>query len=135
MLFLLKKKNLKYLWTEIIKKVSKKTKIVFIANPNNPTGTYLNKLELLDLRKKLNEKILLVLDDAYFEYMQNKNYKSALNLFKNRNNVFVLRTFSKIYGLASLRIGWGYGSKKIIDAMNKIKPPFNVNQNSSTCCD
>ena len=113
---------------EIIKKVSKKTKIVFIANPNNPTGTYLNKSELLDLRKKLNEKILLVLDDAYFEYMQNKDYKSSLNLFKNMNNVVVLRTFSKIYGLASLRIGWGYGSKKIIDAMNKIKPPFNVNQ-------
>ena len=113
---------------EIIKKVSKKTKIVVIANPNNPTGTYLNKSELLDLRKKLNEKILLVLDDAYFEYMQNKDYKSSLNLFKNMNNVVVLRTFSKIYGLASLRIGWGYGSKKIIDAMNKIKPPFNVNQ-------
>ena len=113
---------------EIIKKVSKKTKIVFVANPNNPTGTYLNKLELLDLRKKLNEKILLVLDDAYFEYMKNKDYRSALNLFKNKNNVFVLRTFSKIYGLASLRVGWGYGSKKIIDAMNKIKPPFNVNR-------
>ena len=123
-----KEKNFKVSVIEIIKKVSKKTKIVFIANPNNPTGTYLNKSELLDLRKKLNEKILLVLDDAYFEYMQNKDYKSSLNLFKNMNNVVVLRTFSKIYGLASLRIGWGYGSKKIIDAMNKIKPPFNVNQ-------
>ena len=123
-----KEKNFKVSVVEIIKKVSKRTKIVFIANPNNPTGTYLNKLELLDLRKKLNEKILLVLDDAYFEYMQNKNYKSALNLFKNKNNVFVLRTFSKIYGLASLRVGWGYGPKRIIDAMNRIKPPFNVNQ-------
>ena len=123
-----KEKNFKVSVIEIIKKVSKKTKIDFIANPNNPTGTYLNKSELLDLRKKLNEKILLVLDDAYFEYMQNKDYKSSLNLFKNKNNVVVLRTFSKIYGLASLRIGWGYGSKKIIDAMNKIKPPFNVNQ-------
>ena len=123
-----KEKNFTVSVDEIIKKVSKKTKIVFIANPNNPTGTYLNKSELLDLRKKLNEKILLVLDDAYFEYMQNKDYKSSLNLFKNKNNVVVLRTFSKIYGLASLRIGWGYGSKKIIDAMNKIKPPFNVNQ-------
>jgi histidinol-phosphate aminotransferase len=123
-----KEKKYKVSVGEIIKKVTKKTKIVFIANPNNPTGTYLNKSELLNLRKKLNEKILLVLDDAYFEYMKNKDYKSALNLFKNKNNVFVLRTFSKIYGLASLRVGWGYGSKKIIDALNKIKPPFNVNQ-------
>ena len=123
-----KEKNFKVSVTEIIKKVSKKTKIVFIANPNNPTGTYLNKIELLDLRKKLNKKILLVLDDAYFEYMKNKDYISALNLFKNKNNVFILRTFSKIYGLASLRVGWGYGSKKIIEEMNKIKPPFNVNR-------
>ncbi len=123
-----KEKKFKVSVNEIIKKVTKKTKIVFIANPNNPTGTYLNKFELLDLRKKLNNKILLVLDDAYFEYMRNKDYKSALDLFKNKNNVFILRTFSKIYGLASLRVGWGYGSKKIIKAMNIIKPPFNVNQ-------
>ena len=128
-----KEKNFKVSVAEIIKKVSKKTKIVFVANPNNPTGTYLNKLELLDLRKKLNEKILLVLDDAYFEYMKNKDYISALNLFKNKNNVFVLRTFSKIYGLASLRVGWGHGSKKIIEAMNKIKPPFNVNRIAQVC--
>ena len=123
-----KEKKFKVSVVEIIKKVTKKTKIVFIANPNNPTGTYLNKSELLYLRKKLNNKILLVLDDAYFEYMQNKDYKSGLDLFKNKNNVFILRTFSKIYGLASLRVGWGYGSKKIIEALNIIKPPFNVNQ-------
>ena len=60
--------------------------------------------------------------------MENKNYKSGLNIFKNKNNVIILRTFSKIYGLAALRVGWGYGAKKIIDALNKIKPPFNVNQ-------
>jgi histidinol-phosphate aminotransferase len=112
----------------IIKKVTKKTKIVFIANPNNPTGTYLNKSELLELRKKLKKNILLVIDDAYFEYMKNKDYQSGLDLFKNKDNVIVIRTFSKIYGLASLRVGWGYASKKIINAMNLIKPPFNVNQ-------
>jgi histidinol-phosphate aminotransferase len=123
-----KEKNFKVSVTEIIKKVTKKTKVVFIANPNNPTGTYLNKLELLELRKKLKKNILLVLDDAYFEYMKNKDYKSSLDLFKNKDNVAVIRTFSKIYGLASLRIGWGYASKKIINAMNTIKPPFNVNQ-------
>jgi histidinol-phosphate aminotransferase len=123
-----KEKNYKVSVSEILKKVYKKTKIVFIANPNNPTGTYLEKKELIELRKKLRNNILLVLDDAYFEYMKNKNYKSSLDLFKNKENVITIRTFSKIYGLASLRIGWGYASKKIINAMNLIKPPFNVNR-------
>ena len=123
-----KEKNFKVSINEILKKVTKKTKLVFIANPNNPTGTYLSKIELIKLRKKLNKNILLVLDDAYFEYMKNKDYKSSLDLFKNTNNVVVIRTFSKIYGLASLRVGWGYAPKKIINAMNLIKPPFNVNQ-------
>jgi len=118
--------NFKISNKEILKKVTKKTKIVFLANPNNPTGTYLTKSEILELRKKLNNKILLVVDDAYVEYMKNSDYKSALDLFKNKNNVFILRTFSKIFGLASLRIGWGYGSKKIINGLNIIKPPFNV---------
>ena len=119
--------NFKISINEILKKVSKKTKIVFIANPNNPTGTYLTKKEVLELRKKLNKKILLVIDDAYAEYMQNPDYSPGLDLFKNKENVFILRTFSKIFGLASLRVGWGYGPKKIIDALNLIKPPFNVN--------
>ncbi len=114
--------------SEILKKVTNKTKIIFIANPNNPTGTYLTKLELTQLRKKLKKNILLVVDDAYAEYMKNLDYKSGLDLFKNKQNVFILRTFSKIYGLSSLRIGWGYGSKKIIEALNIIKPPFNVNE-------
>jgi len=122
-----KEVNFKVSVKEILKKTTKKTKIVFIANPNNPTGTYLTKKELLDLRKKLNKKILLVIDDAYAEYMKNKDYLSGLELFKNKDNVFVLRTFSKIFGLASLRVGWGYGSKKIVDALNVIKPPFNIN--------
>ena len=122
-----KEVNFKVSVKEILKKTTKKTKIVFIANPNNPTGTYLTKKELLDITKKLNKKILLVIDDAYAEYMKNKDYLSGLELFKNKDNVFVLRTFSKIFGLASLRVGWGYGSKKIVDALNVIKPPFNIN--------
>ncbi len=121
-------KNYKVSIPEIIKKVTKKTKIVFLANPNNPTGTYLDKIEIIELRKKLRKNILLVVDDAYAEYMINSNYKSGLDLFKNKNNVFILRTFSKIYGLSSLRIGWGYGSKNIIRGLNLIKPPFNVNE-------
>ena len=88
----------------------------------------MTKFELLELRRKLKKDVLLVVDDAYAEYMKNTDYKSGLELFKNKQNVFILRTFSKIYGLSSLRIGWGYGSKKIIDALNVIKPPFNVNE-------
>ena len=128
-----KEKNFRVSVENIIKKVNKKTKIVFIANPNNPTGTYLEKKELINLRKKLNNKILLVVDDAYDEYMKDKNYSSGLNIFKNKKNVFILRTFSKIYGLASLRVGWGYGDRKIIDALNMIKPPFNVNKIAQLC--
>ena len=122
-----KENNYKISVSEIIKKVSKKTKIVFLANPNNPTGTYLKKNELIQLRKKLRSNILLVVDDAYNEYIEKRDYVSGLKLFKKSNNVVVLRTLSKIYGLAALRVGWGYGPKKIIDAMNVIKPPFNLN--------
>ena len=123
-----KEKNFKFSTNEVLKNVTKKTRIVFLANPNNPTGTYLTKSELIDLRNRLKKDILLVIDDAYFEYMKNSDYKSGLDLFKNKKNVFILRTFSKIYGLASLRVGWGYGSKEIIKALNVIKPPFNVNE-------
>ena len=125
---LAKEKNFKASVEEILKKISKKTKIVFIANPNNPTGTYLTKNEMLNLRKKLRSDILLVVDDAYFEFLRFNDFKSGLDLFKNSKNVLVTRTFSKIYGLAGLRLGWGYSSKEIINAMNQIKPPFNVNR-------
>ena len=113
---------------DILKKVTKKTKIIFLANPNNPTGTYVKKRDLLFLRKKLRSNILLVVDDAYFEYVKQKDYLPALKIFTNYKNVVMTRTFSKIYGLAGLRVGWGYGSKEIIDALKKIKPPFNVNR-------
>ena len=113
---------------EILKKISNKTKIVFIANPNNPTGTYIPKNSMLDLRKRLRSDILLVVDDAYFEFLNKEDYVSGLALFKNSENVLITRTFSKIYGLAGLRLGWAYSSKKIINAMYQIKPPFNVNR-------
>ena len=113
---------------DILKKVTKKTKIVFLANPNNPTGTYIKKKDLQLLRKKLRRNILLVVDDAYFEYVRQKDYLSALKIFTNHKNVVMTRTFSKIYGLAGLRVGWGYGSKEIINALKKVKPPFNVSR-------
>jgi histidinol-phosphate aminotransferase len=112
----------------ILSCITKKTKIVFIANPNNPTGTYVNKKEILRLRKKLRSDILLVVDDAYFEYMNFKDYECGLKLFSKTRNVVVTRTFSKIYGLAGLRVGWGYASKNIIDSLYTIKPPFNVSR-------
>jgi histidinol-phosphate aminotransferase len=112
----------------ILSCVTKKTKIVFIANPNNPTGTYIKKKEILKLRKKLRSDILLVVDDAYFEYINFKDYENGLKLFSKFRNVVVTRTFSKIYGLAGLRVGWAYSSKDIIRALYKIKPPFNVSR-------
>jgi len=108
--------------------VNKRTKIVFLANPNNPTGTYLDKNEVLKLRKKLRSDILLVIDDAYFEYIKDPEYASGIDLFSKSENVIVTRTFSKIYGLAGLRIGWGYGPKKLIKKLYEIKPPFNVSR-------
>jgi len=128
-----KEKDFKVSVNEIINKVNEKTKIVFLANPNNPTGTYLEKKELINLRNKLNNKILLVVDDAYDEYMKDIKYSSGLDIFKKSKNVFILRTFSKIYGLASLRVGWGHGDRKIINALNMIKPPFNVNKVAQLC--
>ena len=128
-----KEKKFRVSIENIIKKVNKKTKIVFIANPNNPTGTYLEKKELIKLRKKLNKRILLVIDDAYDEYMKDNKYSSGLKIFKNKKNVFILRTFSKVYGLASLRVGWGYGDRKIVNALYAIKPPFNVNKIAQLC--
>ena len=129
-MILAKEKKYKASVKEILKKVTNKTKIVFIANPNNPTGTYLSMTEMTSLRKKLKSNILLVVDDAYFEFMKEDDFKSGLDLFKNNDNVLITRTFSKIYGLAGLRLGWGYASKKIIDAMYQIKPPFNVNRSA-----
>tara|TARA_B100000965_G_C19492228_1_gene713556 strand:+ start:17 stop:1099 length:1083 start_codon:yes stop_codon:yes gene_type:complete len=123
-----REKNFTISVKDILSKVTKRTKLVFLANPNNPTGTYISKKDLLYLRKKLRDDILLVVDDAYFEYLNQKDYLSGLKLFSGYKNVLVTRTFSKVYGLAGLRIGWGYASKKIINALNAVKPPFNVNR-------
>ena len=123
-----KEENFKPSVQSILDQVSRKTKIVFLANPNNPTGTYLDKFEILKLRKKLRSDILLVIDDAYYEYINDPNYSSGIQLFSKSKNVLVTRTFSKIYGLAGLRIGWGYGSKDIIKKLYEIKPPFNVSR-------
>ena len=111
---------------ETIKSITNRTKIIFIANPNNPTGTYLNKEDILKLRSLIPSNILLMIDDAYAEFMISKDFRSGLDLFKDFKNVIVCRTFSKIYGIANLRLGWGYSSKEIIKSLNLIRPPFNI---------
>jgi len=121
-----KNENNKFSVSETLKLVTNKTKIVFIANPNNPSGTYINSDELMKLRKNLPENILLMVDDAYAEFVTKNGYKSGLDIFKNSKNTVVSRTFSKIFGLANLRLGWGYGSKEIIEAANLFRPPFNI---------
>ncbi|MCF6322284.1 MAG: histidinol-phosphate transaminase [Rhizobiaceae bacterium] len=107
--------------------VSEKTRIVFLANPNNPTGTYLPNSQVRRLHEALPRDVLLVIDAAYAEYVQRNDYESGLELVSNNENVVMTRTFSKIHGLASLRIGWAYAPAHIIDALNRIRGPFNVN--------
>ena len=111
----------------ILAAVSPRTKIVFIANPNNPTGTYLPFDEVQRLRRALPKGVLLVLDAAYAEYVRRNDYESGIELVATTDNVVMTRTFSKIYGLASLRLGWMYGPAPVVDAVNRIRGPFNVN--------
>lgn len=110
----------------LLSKVTSKTRILFLANPNNPTGSYISKEELHYLREKLPENILLVIDDAYAEYVDRADYSAGLELVDKYDNVVVTRTFSKIYGLASLRIGWAYCPEAIIDVLSRVRGPFNV---------
>jgi histidinol-phosphate aminotransferase len=105
--------------------VTDRTKLVFIANPNNPTGTYTARDEIARLHKALPPEVLLVLDQAYTEYLDAEDDDGGLDLARSTKNVLVTRTFSKIYGLASERVGWGYGSPEMIDAMHRIRAPFN----------
>ena len=106
--------------------VTPKTRIVFLANPNNPTGTYLPKAAIDGLRGALREDIVLILDAAYAEFMDASDYDDGTMLAKTTPNTVITRTFSKIYGLGGLRLGWGYGPKAIIDTLERLRSPFNV---------
>jgi len=106
--------------------VTDKTRVVFVANPNNPTGTMTSKSEIARLHAALPENILLVLDQAYAEYLDPEDEDGGLELAATAPNVLVTRTFSKIYGLAAERIGWGYGAPEIIETLHRIRAPFNV---------
>ena len=104
------------------------TRVVFIANPNNPTGTWLTKDELAAFLDRIPEDVLVVLDEAYFEYVDEANYPNGVNLVANYPNLVATRTFSKVYGLAGLRVGYGVSTPEVADYLNRVRPPFNVNQ-------
>jgi histidinol-phosphate aminotransferase len=111
----------------ILAAVTQRTKVVFLANPNNPTGTYLPFDEVKRLQASLPPTTLLVLDAAYAEYVRRNDYASGIELVSSCDNVVMTRTFSKIHGLAALRLGWAYCPAAVADAINRIRGPFNVN--------
>jgi histidinol-phosphate aminotransferase len=111
---------------EILRRVTPRTKLIFLANPNNPTGTYLPFDEVKRLHKGLPPHVLFVLDAAYAEYVRRNDYEAGIELVATSENVVMTRTFSKIHGLAGLRLGWMYGPAHVVDAVNRIRGPFNV---------
>ncbi|MFV0367142.1 MAG: histidinol-phosphate transaminase [Hyphomicrobiaceae bacterium] len=118
--------NLKTDVDAILQRVTEKTRMVFLANPNNPTGTYIPIDEVRRLRAGLRGDILLVLDGAYAEYVQRNDYEAGIELVATTENTVMTRTFSKIHGLAALRIGWGYCPAGVADVLNRIRGPFNL---------
>lgn len=111
----------------LLAKVTPRTRVVFVANPNNPTGTYIPVSEIKRLHAALPPNVLLVLDAAYAEYVRRNDYETGLELALSAENVLMTRTFSKIHGLAALRIGWAVGPAPVIDALNRVRGPFNMN--------
>lgn len=111
----------------ILSAVTERTRMVMLANPNNPTGTYLPAEEISRLRAGLDDSVLLVLDAAYAEFVQRNDYSAGTEFVHDSDNVVMTRTFSKIYGLAALRVGWAYCPASIASVYNRVRGPFNVN--------
>ena len=107
--------------------ITPKTRMMFIANPNNPTGTFNRKEEFDRMMERISDDILVVIDEAYYEYVSDPDYADSMKYLRNGRNVLILRTFSKIYGLAGLRIGYGIAKKEILADMNRLRAPFNTN--------
>jgi len=112
----------------LLARVTDRTRLLFLANPNNPTGSYLSESALRRLHKGLPKNVLLVIDAAYAEYVTAPDYPQAAALVEAHDNVVMLRTFSKIHGLAALRLGWGYCPAHVVDVLNRVRGPFNVSQ-------
>ena len=100
--------------------------MIFLTNPNNPTGTYLPASKLISLHQQIPSNVLLIIDSAYAEYVQEEDYSTGIELAKQNNNIIMLRTFSKIYGMGGIRLGWGYFPKEVADILNRVRSPFNV---------
>jgi len=107
--------------------VADDTRLVFITNPNNPTGTWFDRIALRRFMERVPQRVIVVLDEAYFEYVEHPDYPDGLTLLAEFPNLIVARTFSKVYGLAGLRVGYSVSSPEIADLLNRIRPPFNVN--------
>ncbi len=120
-------RNFRYDLKAMKKAVTPKTKIIFIANPDNPTGTYVTKKEVEAFLKGLRKNILVFFDEAYFEFVKKSDYPDTLKLLEKYKNIIVTRTFSKFYSLAGLRIGYGIASEEIVDILSRVREPFNVN--------
>lgn len=125
-------KNLRTDVDAILAAVTEKTKIVFVANPNNPTGSYITKAEMKKLAEGLRKDIILIVDAAYAEFVAHADYEDGRALVDAHENVVMLRTFSKIHGLAALRLGWGYFSPLVADVVNRVRGPFNVSVPAQT---
>ena len=112
---------------QMLRSITLKTKMIFICNPNNPTGTIVGKDALLDFIEKVRSNVLIVLDEAYYEYVTSDDYLQSVTLLKRHPNVIILRTFSKIYGLAGMRVGYAMMAASIVNELQKVKEVFNVN--------
>lgn len=110
----------------ILNKITSKTKIIYISNPNNPTGTIIEDIELISFLDKVPNSILVVLDEAYAEFVNSNKFPNSLKLIDKYSNICVLKTFSKAYGLASFRIGYGIANEELIEELEKVRVPFNV---------
>ena len=120
-------KDMRHDLDAMAERITAKTRIVFIANPNNPTGTMNTKMEMDRFMARVPDPVLVVVDEAYFEYVTHAEYPDSLDYLRAGKNILALRTFSKIYGLAGLRIGYGVTLPEIAELMNKVRQPFNTN--------
>ncbi|WP_286883753.1 histidinol-phosphate transaminase [Aneurinibacillus sp. UBA3580] len=107
--------------------INEQTRVVWVCNPNNPTGKMIAEDELVRFLERVPAHVLVVLDEAYIDYVKNEAFPKSLNLLEKYNNMIVLRTFSKIYGIAALRVGYGVAAEEIVDKLNRVREPFNVN--------
>ncbi len=120
-------KNFHYDLEGMKKTITSKTKIIFIGNPDNPAGTYVSKSQVEDFLKSIRRNILVFFDEAYFEFVQKKDYPDTIKLLKQYKNIIVTRTFSKMYGLAGLRVGYGIADNQVISLLERVREPFNIN--------